>query len=121
MSFAVPYRQLLQLRAPEEMPTEESSRRAVMSRVSTYLNFMGTTEEAFSFYSSVFGTEITGEIARVGDMPSGPGAPELSDAERKMVAHVELPILAGHVLMGTDMLASMGHELRSWKQRDDLP
>ena len=83
-----------------------------MSRVSTYLNFMGTTEEAFSLYSSVFGTEITGEIARMGDMPSGPGAPELSDAERKMVAHVELPILAGHVLMGTDMLASMGHELR---------
>lgn len=26
--------------------------------------------------------------------------------------HVELPILAGHVLMGTAMLASMGHELR---------
>jgi PhnB protein len=83
-----------------------------VSRVSTYLNFMGTTEEAFSFYSSVFGTEITGEIARMGDMPGGPGAPELSDAEKKMVAHVELPILAGHVLMGTDMLASMGHELR---------
>ena len=33
-----------------------------MSRVSTYLNFKGTTEEAFSFYSSAFGTEITGGI-----------------------------------------------------------
>ncbi|MGO9656908.1 MAG: hypothetical protein ACLP7F_00870 [Acidimicrobiales bacterium] len=80
-----------------------------MSRVCTYLNFMGETEEAFNFYSSIFGTEITGEIARMGDMPSGPGAPELPHAEKKLVAHVELPILAGHVLMGTDMLGSMGH------------
>ncbi len=83
-----------------------------MSRVSTYLNFMGNTEEAFRFYQSVFGTEITGEIARVGDMPTGPGGPAVSDAEKSLVAHVELPILAGHVLMGTDMLESMGHELR---------
>ena len=29
-----------------------------MPRVSTYLNFMGNTEEAFSFYKSVFGTEF---------------------------------------------------------------
>jgi PhnB protein len=83
-----------------------------MSRVSTYLNFMGTTEEAFNFYSSVFGTQLTGEIARMGDIPTEPGAPELSAAEKKLVAHVELPILAGHVLMGTDMLESMGHELK---------
>jgi PhnB protein len=83
-----------------------------MSRVCTYLNFMGETEEAFNFYSSIFGTEITGEIARMGDMPSGPGAPELPHAEKKLVAHVELPILAGHVLMGTDMLGSMGHQLK---------
>jgi PhnB protein len=83
-----------------------------MSRVTTYLNFMGTAEEAFNLYSSVFGTEIHGEIMRAGEMPSGPGAPELSAAEQKLVAHVELPILAGHVLMGSDMLESMGHELR---------
>ncbi len=83
-----------------------------MSRVSTYLNFMGQTEEAFNFYASVFGTRISGEIFRMGDMASGPGAEKLSDAERKLVGHVELPILAGHVLMGTDMLESMGHELK---------
>ena len=74
-----------------------------MSRVSTYLNFMGQTEEAFRLYGSVFGTQISGEIARMGDMPTGPDAPELSDTEKKLVAHVELPILGGHVLMGTDM------------------
>jgi PhnB protein len=83
-----------------------------MSRVSTYLNFMGDTETAFNYYGSVFGTSITGAIARMGDLPGEPGAPELSDSEKKLVAHVELPILADHVLMGTDMLESMGHELR---------
>lgn len=79
-----------------------------MSRVTTYLNFQGTTEEAFRFYANVFGTEIAGPIVRMGDMPGPPGAPELSDAEKNLVAHIELPILGGHMLMGTDMLESMG-------------
>jgi len=83
-----------------------------MSRVSTYLNFMGDTEAAFTFYASVFGTEFSVPITRFGDMPAPPGAAELPEDERSQVMHVELPILAGHVLMGTDMLASMGHELR---------
>ncbi len=83
-----------------------------MTRVSTYLNFMGTTEEAFAFYGSVFGTELLGPITRMGDVPGGPVGPELPDDEKDLVAHAELPILAGHVLMGTDILRSMGHELR---------
>jgi len=82
-----------------------------MSRVSTYLNFDGQTEEAFTFYGSVFGTAVTAPITRMGDM-SGPGGPPLTEAEQQLVGHVELPILAGHVLMGTDILESMGHELR---------
>lgn len=83
-----------------------------MARVSTYLNFMGNTEEAFNFYRTLFGTEFSGPIARMGDVPPGPGAPQLNDAEKKMIMHMELPILAGHVLMGTDMVESMGHKLR---------
>jgi PhnB protein len=83
-----------------------------VNRVSTYLNFMGNAEEAFTFYASTFGTEIEGPVMRIGDLPAGPGAPELSDAEKGMVMHIELPILAGHVLMATDLVASMGHELR---------
>jgi PhnB protein len=81
-----------------------------MSRVSTYLNFKGQSEEAFHFYRSVFGTEFLGEVVRMGDMPPPPGAPPLSDAEKNLVAHVELPILAGHVLMATDMVESMGQQ-----------
>ena len=41
-----------------------------MNRVSTYLNFMGRSEEAFNFYRSVFGTELLGPISRLGDMPA---------------------------------------------------
>ena len=83
-----------------------------MARVSTALNFMGNTEEAFTFYSAVFGTEFSAPIMRIGDLPADPNMPPLSDADKQMVMHVELPILAGHVLMATDMLESMGHELR---------
>ena len=35
-----------------------------MARVTTYLNFPGTAEEAFKFYRSVFGGEFGGEIHR---------------------------------------------------------
>lgn len=81
-----------------------------MARTSTYLNFMGNTEEAFNFYKSVFRTEL-GPLTRMGDTPSVPGQPPLPASEKELVMHVELPILGGHVLMGTDMLESMGHRL----------
>jgi PhnB protein len=81
-----------------------------MARVNTYLNFQGQTEEAFTFYAETFGTEVT-MVSRYSDMPEmGPG--ELPPEERNMVMHAELPITAGHVLMATDMLRSMGQETR---------
>lgn len=83
-----------------------------MSRVTTYLNFMGDAEAAFRRYSEVFGTKIEEPILRMGDMPTGPGAPELSEKEKQLVGHAVLPILAGHVLMASDMLESLGHQLR---------
>ncbi len=42
-----------------------------MPRVSTYLNFPRSTEEAFHFYRSVFRTEYAAPIARFGDIPPG--------------------------------------------------
>ena len=64
-----------------------------MARVNTYLNFQGQTEEAFTFYAKIFGTEIT-MLSRFSDMPAmGPG--ELPAGERDLVMHAELPILAG--------------------------
>lgn len=83
-----------------------------MAQVSTYLNFMGKTKEAFEFYKSIFGTEYEAPIQYMKDVPSDPNMPPLADEEKEMVMHVSLPILDGHVLMGTDMLKSMGHQLK---------
>lgn len=79
-----------------------------MARVSTYLNFPRSTEEAFVFYRSVFGGEFNGPIHRFGEIPPAPGQPPMAEADRQLVMHVELPILGGHVLMGTDAPESMG-------------
>ena len=79
-----------------------------MSRASTYLNFPRTTEDAFSFYKSVFKTEFSAPIARFKDIPPHPGQPPLAEADKNLVMHVELPVLGGHVLMGTDAPESMG-------------
>ena len=82
-----------------------------MARVGTYLNFMGNTFEAFEFYRSVFGTEYIGPVMRMGDVPSDPNHP-MPESVRNAIMHIELPILAGHVIMATDMIESMGHQLR---------
>lgn len=82
-----------------------------MARTSTYLNFEGKTEAAFAFYGAVFDTQPVGPLMRMRDVPPAPGMPELAAAEKDFVMHVALPILGGHVLMGTDTLPSMGHTL----------
>jgi PhnB protein len=79
-----------------------------MARTSTYLNFPRNIEEAFLFYKSVFGTEFVGEISRFDSVPAMPGQPPMAEEDKNLVMHVVLPILGGHVLMGTDAPASMG-------------
>ena len=79
-----------------------------MSRVSTYLNFPRTTEEAFSFYQSVFGGEFVGGIHRMSEVPPQEGMPPMADADKNLVMHITLPIIGGHMLMGTDAPESMG-------------
>lgn len=79
-----------------------------MAQTSTYLNFAKNTEAAFTFYKSVFGTEFVNGIMRMGDIPPQEGQPEMSDEEKNLVMNVALPILGGHILMGTDVPDSMG-------------
>lgn len=82
-----------------------------MAQTSTYLNFERETEEAFNFYRSVFGTEFMGEIMRHGDVPVPDGQPGPGDEDKNLVINVALPILGGHLLMGTDVPESMGFKL----------
>lgn len=79
-----------------------------MARVSTYLNFPRKTEEAFNFYKSIFGGDFIGGINRFRDIPPAPGTPPIADADKNLVMHIELALLGGHVIMGTDAPESMG-------------
>lgn len=79
-----------------------------MARVSTYVNFPGNTEEVFNFYRSAFKTDFINGVQRFGDIPADPNHPPVADNVKKMVLHIELPLLGGHVLMGTDAPKEMG-------------
>ena len=83
-----------------------------MARTSTYLNFPRNTEEAFNFYKSIFGGEFSGNgVARFGDFPPPEGAPQISEDDKHLIMHIELPITGGHVLMATDAPESMGFKV----------
>ena len=83
-----------------------------MAGVGIYLNLIGDTEEAFAHYRSLFGGEYT-TFQRMRDVPPSPDQPPVPENEQDKVMHVELPIVDGTALMGTDMLESMGHTLRT--------
>lgn len=83
------------------------------ARVSFYLNFPGNTEEAFLFYRKVFRTEFVNGIKRLGEVPHDHDHPPMDEHVKKMVLHVELPLLGGHVLMGTDAPKEFGFTVTS--------
>ena len=75
-----------------------------MQLVHLYLNFPGTTKEAFQFYETVFGTKIA-MIQTFGEASFMPNVP---DAAKDKIVHVQLPITeAGH-LMGSDVVEGFG-------------
>jgi len=78
-----------------------------MAKINLYLNFSGTTEEAFKFYKSVFGGEFIG-LQRFKDTPVVENLAE-KDADKLM--HVSLPLGENLLLHGTDMLESRGQTL----------
>lgn len=79
-----------------------------MAKTSTYLNFNKNTEEAFTFYKSIFGGDFVDGIHRMSDVPTQEGQPQMSEEDKNLIMHIALPILGGHVLMGTDAPESMG-------------
>ena len=50
-------------------------------------------------------------IHRMGEVPADPSQPPMPDTDKNLVMHVALPILGGHVLMGTDSPESMGFKM----------
>jgi PhnB protein len=78
-----------------------------MKAINPYLNFPGTTEQAFQFYRSVFGGQFA-VLQRFGDLPHGDQTPV---QDRNKIMHVSLPLPNGSVLMGTDACESVGQKL----------
>lgn len=76
-----------------------------MPILNPYLNYPGTAEEAFNFYRSIFGGELT--IMRFRDTGEGDRLPD--NLKDKMM-HIALPV-GGNVLMATDALEEMGHKV----------
>jgi uncharacterized glyoxalase superfamily protein PhnB/uncharacterized protein YndB with AHSA1/START domain len=83
------------------------------ARVTTYLNFAGNTEQAMLFYKKIFRTEFVNGIKRFEDIPASQGHPPIAESIKKMVLHVELPLIGGHILMATDAPKEMGFILNN--------
>ena len=80
-----------------------------MQLVHIYLNFPGTTEEAFKFYETVFGTRIA-MMQTFGETSFVKNAPE---ASKKKIMHVALPITETVHLMGSDAVDGFGPPLQA--------
>src|SRR4030043_1960055 len=79
-----------------------------MTKLNIYLNFAGNSEEAFKFYKSVFGGELT-SVVRFKDMPmEGVKIPKKDETK---IMHIGLPIGKEDVLMASDSLESLGQKL----------
>lgn len=78
-----------------------------MPKLNTYLNFDGKSEEAFNFYRSVFGGDFL-TVQRMSDMP---GAEQLPENEKGRIMHISLRVGDEDVLMASDIVPSMGHQL----------
>lgn len=77
-----------------------------MVKINIYLNFKDNTEEAFSFYKSVFG----GEFLMLQRFKDTPDASRLSKEDQEKIMHIALPV-GDSILMGTDAPESMGFKL----------
>jgi PhnB protein len=79
-----------------------------MKSANPYLNLPGNTEEAFTFYKSVFGGEFTAVI-RFRDF--GDNTMGIAEEELDKIAHIGLPLGGANVLMGTDVVSSFPTKL----------
>lgn len=78
-----------------------------MKSINPYLNFNGNTEEAFTFYQTVFGGEI--QIMRFSDFPDNSMGVPNEDLDK--IANIALPLREDTMLMGTDTLESLNQTL----------
>lgn len=72
--------------------------------ITAYLTFDGNTEEAFNFYQSILGGELS-NLQRYGDTPH---ADQLPAEDHQKIMHITLSESDGALLMGNDHMDFMG-------------
>lgn len=72
-----------------------------MAQINPHILFKGNTEEAFSFYKSVFGGEYA-MLTRMKDLPNDPNNP-ISESEMNKIIYIALPIGKSAMLMASDV------------------
>ena len=77
-----------------------------MASANPYLNFTGNCLEAFEFYRSVLGGEVS-TVSRVSEMPSDASTDESHEPAPDGIMHISLPI-GDSMLMGSDVPPGMG-------------
>ena len=76
-----------------------------MAQINPYIHFNGNTEEAFTFYKSIFGGEFA-MVSRFKDF-SNPENP-ISERDANRIMHIALPIGKNNVLMASDVPEILG-------------
>ena len=76
-----------------------------MKSVNPYLNFPGNTEEAFTFYRSIFGGDDFPMLIRFREF-----GPDMAGPDGDKIAHMALPV-GQNMLMATDALEAHGQTL----------
>ena len=72
-----------------------------MAQINPHILFKGNTEEAFSFYRSVFGGDYS-RLMRRKDLPEDPINP-ISEMEGNKIINIALPIGKSNVIIGSDV------------------
>lgn len=76
-----------------------------MATTSTWINFNGNAQEAFTFYKSIFGGEFT-KIIRFKDLTNAEYKPE--EKEENKIMYIALPIGKSNRLIANDVPEVMG-------------
>ena len=80
----------------------------IMRGTDIYLHFKGNSQEAFSFYKSIFG----GEFITAQRFKDVPGGEKMNPETQEKMIHISLKISPHTTLMATDMMGNDENELK---------
>lgn len=73
----------------------------MITKFNPHITYNGNCEMAFDFYKSIFGGDYT-KLIRYNEMQGEEGAPSLPEEVGNQIRHIELPLNAETILIGSD-------------------